>query len=590
MITPARVQEISDPIEAVYEHIVDELLVNIGKHITAPTWTHTAAWEVQKLAELGQLTQENAEIINRWIKQIPADVRKAMEETRRAALDRLEKQLEAAAADGAIPQPVRDSTVEVLTQYADQAAEKLNLVNTTMLQSSVEQYQEAIQQTMLIQERLDATQDVLNAAAGQVITGAQTRPQAVREALKKISAQGLTGFYDRAGRGWSPEAYVNMVTRTTVHNAAIQATRARMADFNTQVFQVSSHAGARPLCYPYQGKFYSWNNTAGQVELGDGSVVSYEPLNSTSYGQAAGLFGINCGHYPIPVVPGVTIPHGADNIQSEEENAKAYAESQEQRRLERDIREAKRVVEMSGDLATPADRQAIKDAQAEMRDFIARTGRTRRYDRERIGASVNNAVQPQAVSDTIQRESGAAPFSSGSQIDSFFAKESAQLVENTAVGKAFNFWSDGGYGAINNMLRGRLDAVIPADIEEADKDIPLMRDWIAQQTLSEPIVVYRTMPADTFGKARRGIVYSDRGFTAAAGTFEAVEGGVGDRDSVWLELEIPAGQGRGAYIDPVSEFSGAEFEYLIHDNAQFIITGDRVDEEGRLIYTGRLVE
>ena len=176
-----------------------------------------------------------------------------------------------------------------------------------------------------------------------------------------------------------------MVTRTTVHNTAIQATKARMEDFGTSVFQVSSHAGARPLCYPYQGKFYSWDNTSGEIELGNGERVHYDPIDSTSYGEPAGLFGINCGHYPIVVVPGVSIPHGADNIQPKEENDKAYAESQEQRALERKIREAKRVVAMEGDLATKEDKARVKELQAEMREFIERTGRTRRYDRESIG-------------------------------------------------------------------------------------------------------------------------------------------------------------------------------------------------------------
>ena len=175
-----------------------------------------------------------------------------------------------------------------------------------------------------------------------------------------------------------------MVVRTTVHNVAIESTKVRMQDWNTQVFQVSSHAGARPLCYPYQGKFYSWNNTAGEIELGNGQTVRYEPLNSTSYGEPAGLFGINCGHYPIPVVPGVSIPHGADNIQPPEQNDKAYEQSQQQRALERDIREAKRVLEMEGDLATKEDKQRLKDLQADMRQFINDTGRTRRYDRESI--------------------------------------------------------------------------------------------------------------------------------------------------------------------------------------------------------------
>ena len=94
MLTPRKIQELAEPIEAIYISLTNELLVNIGKHITSPTWTHTAAWEIQKLSELGQLTAENAEIINRWIKQIPEAMRETMEETRAAALDKLEEQLE----------------------------------------------------------------------------------------------------------------------------------------------------------------------------------------------------------------------------------------------------------------------------------------------------------------------------------------------------------------------------------------------------------------------------------------------------------------------------------------------------------------
>lgn len=384
MLTPQKIQDLADPIESIYINMVEELLRNIGRHVTKPNWTHTAVWEVQKLSELGQLTQENAAIINKWIKSMPAELRETMEATRAAALDKLEKELERAAQDGHITAAITDSTVEVLRNYLEQAADRLNLVNTTMLQSSLDQYARAVQLTADIERRAERTQELLNEAAGNVATGVETRQQALNRAIKQIAAEGLTGFIDKAGRHWTPEAYVNMDIRTTVHNVAIQSTRARMEDYNTQVFQISSHAGARPLCYPYQGKFYSWNNTSGLIALGNGKMVEFAPLNSTSYGEPAGIFGINCGHYPIPVIPGVSIPHGADFIQPKEENDKLYAESQEQRALERKIRAAKRVVDMAGSTATKADRQAVRAAQQQMREFIERTGRTRRYDREKI--------------------------------------------------------------------------------------------------------------------------------------------------------------------------------------------------------------
>lgn len=180
---------------------------------------------------------------------------------------------------------------------------------------------------------------------------------------------------------------MNMDIRTTVHNAAIQAIRVRQEDYGSDIFQVSSHAGARPLCYPYQGKFYSWGSGSGTFTDGAGVQHAYAPLDSTSYGQAAGLFGINCGHYPMPQIPNVTFPQDKE-IESKAENDRLYQESQEQRALERRIRDAKRkqAAFQAAGLPEAADRQRalVRQRQAAMREFIAKTGRARRYDRESI--------------------------------------------------------------------------------------------------------------------------------------------------------------------------------------------------------------
>jgi len=386
MITPEKLQSLSDPIESIYEQCVNELLINIGKHISSPTWTHTAAWEIQKLAELGQLTKENASIINKWAQKLTPAMRETMEATRRAALDKIEAQLAAAAEAGYITPAMTDNTAAVFAEYFGQAAEKYNLVNQTMLDSSIGQYAKfvGIIGNEITQEQAEAAQGILNEAAATAASGVETRRKAVQRAITRLSDEGLTGFVDRAGRTWSPEAYVNMVTRSTIHNTAIQATKNRMQEYGTEVFQYSSHAAARPLCYPCQGKYFSWDGSEGDIELGNGKKVHYKPFSSVEgYNTPAGPFGINCKHEPIVVIPGVSIPSGAENIQPKEENDKAYAESQQQRALERKIRNAKRVVEMGND--SDEAKQKVKDAQAEMRQFIAETGRTRRYDREQIG-------------------------------------------------------------------------------------------------------------------------------------------------------------------------------------------------------------
>lgn len=94
---------------------------------------------------------------------------------------------------------------------------------------------------------------------------------------------------------------------------------------------------------------------------------------------------INCGHYPIPFFPGFS--RIRPPMQDEEENAKAYAESQQQRALERKLREEKRDLEVmkaqgASDDELKWQRQRIKEARGDIDEFCAKTGRTRRRDRE----------------------------------------------------------------------------------------------------------------------------------------------------------------------------------------------------------------
>jgi nitrogen regulatory protein PII-like uncharacterized protein len=271
--------------------------------------------------------------------------------------------------------------------YTSEAVDKMNMVNTTLLQSTRQAYLQSIT-TAVAEAQLIEAQAILDTQALAVVTGVETRVRAIRKAMDQMSAAGLTGFVDRAGRNWSPEAYSAMVVRTASHNAAIRSVRTRQEEFGGgDIFQVSSYPGARPLCYPYQGKFYSWSAGPGEFTDGAGHRQTYENINSTSYGEPAGLFGINCGHHPIPIVPGYSYPQDGPE-QSKAENDKEYKESQLQRQYERNIRIAKReeaIAEATGDKeAAKEATQKVLQEQKRMRGFIEQTGRARRYDRERI--------------------------------------------------------------------------------------------------------------------------------------------------------------------------------------------------------------
>ena len=285
-MTPQRIADISEPIEQLYGDLTDELLINIAKHLSKATATWSALHEIETLQEMGQLTEENIKIINDYVKRMPQEIKDAMNESRLEALGEIEKKLADAAADGYLTQPVTDGTVEVAQALSNQAAEQLNLVNQTMLNSSLQAYQTGVYEfrqemnnlaikTIETEQQLELAQTELNKAAGQVVAGTENRTKALRKCIRKLNDAGIVGYYDRLNRAWTAEAYVNMNIRTTVHNTYIQSIKTRQQEYGTDVFQVSSHAGARS-CTLLQGL----SGTAFPEE--PGSILAEDPGLTTA--------------------------------------------------------------------------------------------------------------------------------------------------------------------------------------------------------------------------------------------------------------------------------------------------------------------
>ncbi|WP_238594764.1 phage minor capsid protein, partial [Caenibacillus caldisaponilyticus] len=198
----------------------------------------------------------------------------------------------------------------------------------------------------------------------------------LREVIGKWAEDGIPALIDKAGRRWSTEAYVNMVTRTMVTRISNDMQTARFQEYGVDLVEISSHADSRPSHIPFQGRIYSIS----------GKSKKYPPLSETGYGTIEGIGGINCRHVLYPYIPGVTKkrfePYNAT------ESKRIYAESQKQRYLERRIREAKRekamMEAMGDDEGAKLAAAKVRERQAVMREFIKQTDRTRRYNREQI--------------------------------------------------------------------------------------------------------------------------------------------------------------------------------------------------------------
>ena len=412
MLTPNQVLELSEPVEQMYMDCSSQLIINIAFHFQTGRGLSTQDWQMRKLAELGQLNRESIAIISQSTGQRETEIRRAFESAVGMTLDDMEKRLQRAAAAGKIQAAAGDIFAServrsVVQNYTAQAADDLNLVNTVMLNSTAARYRAAILQVVSWEEKqriealtsaanaaelatqLGGAQRILNQAAGSVAIPTATRTEALRLAVRQLAARGITGFVDRGGHQWSPEAYVNMDVRTTVHNVALQSQRARSADYGVDTFQVSTKAAARPLCAPYQGWICSWNNQAGVVEDLNGNKYTVHPINSTSYGEPAGLFGINCGHSAETFIPGFSVPRYEPlNAEELKKNEQAYKISQGQRELERQVRQYKTeaaAYNAAGDKEA-FDKAALKVKQktAEYKAFCAENNRTPRLDRTQV--------------------------------------------------------------------------------------------------------------------------------------------------------------------------------------------------------------
>ena len=351
----------------VYGAVTDRLLINLARHFpyiqSAGEMKGAFEYQARMLAQMGQVTRESADIIMQSLDGADAALRQALEAAILDALKNEEPKLRKAAkkgllqGGGLLPPELTPNQMQAFQAYYAQSADRLNLVNTVMLESTEDAYRATVAD---ITSRIQRTQGILNAGTGEVVTGVSSWNQAMHDAVAKMVQNGLTGFVDHGGHHWTPEAYAAMDIRTTMFNTAREAVWERANDYGADLYQVSSHNGARPLCYPWQGKVISRSDWTGEVEDFYGEKVHVYAQSETSYGEAAGLFGVNCKHYPMTFIPGFSTKKGEP--QTPEENAESYALSQEQRALERKLREEKRDLEVMR--AQGADEEQIRAQRA----------------------------------------------------------------------------------------------------------------------------------------------------------------------------------------------------------------------------------
>ena len=401
-------QLMADSVAGIYQDLEELLMRNIVRHIRdygEPI--DSDDWQLQKLAELGTLNKENIRIIAQQAGISQTAAERMLNEAAQESIKQLEPCLQNAAKDGLLHTAVDvdkskniKRTVETLQT---QAKDSLNLCNTNMLYKAREAYKNLVQNICSASKEIEQKQDfidLMNKSAANTVIGAESRTQAVRSFIKQFNEKGIPAFVDKAGREWTPEAYVNMCMRNTAKNVADEVQSERCKEYGCNLIEISSHSGARPKCSKDQGKIFDLDNGSGYTEDVRGKKIRYYPWNSSSYGKPDGILGINCRHHKYPFVPGVNIKTYFPV--DEEENDRLYEQTQVQRALERDVRRQKRECMLYDELGdTEAFEKAavkLKSKEAKLKNYVdSNDNLHRRKDREQV-VGFDKKVSSKAVS------------------------------------------------------------------------------------------------------------------------------------------------------------------------------------------------
>lgn len=374
MLSKEFLDNVTYPITQLYMASENRLLAMIVRRLKTSTGNfNVEKWNIQKLANLGGLNKDAITEISKTSKKAQKMLGEVLNEVAKRSLS----------LDG-VDATETQGVLQTIKALQAQAVTHLNLVNTTMLAGVQDAYGNII--SILDNER----NIILNDATIDLVTGQISFRDAVSQAVKGLSDEGINAYIDKAGRNWSPEGYVSMDLRTTSAKVARQVVEEQGRDYGLDVILVSSHAGARPKCAPYQGRCFSMSGRYGTIRDANGNEYEFEPIQNTSYGEPDGLFGINCGHSFRYIEEGAFF-NRENMIETEaekERNERQYALSQEQRSIEREIRGYKREAELLAESGSKEEAEIAsgkaRSAEDSYRAFCDNTGRTPRWNRTEI--------------------------------------------------------------------------------------------------------------------------------------------------------------------------------------------------------------
>lgn len=349
-------KEIADLFEELELHLIESLKRNLTRHKkqeedeggTGGVPEKWEAWQAAKLRDIRRFQRENKKILGEYQSTIDAETEKLLRE-----------------------------------QHAEGGSEGFFHTSDDKLRSLIREMKnnEAKVEKAALRYMNDVYRKTVLRTATAMASGGMTLQKATDEATKDFLAQGINCVQYSNGRCVNIASYAEMALRTCNTRAMLMGEAKQRERLGIDTVLVSQYGACSDTCLPWQGKVYIDDVFQPYYGLRGGSFgVSRNGRQYMLLSVAieAGLFHPNCLHTITTWIEGVsTMPKPMDIKEIERVN-KLEAK---QRRLEREVRQAKR--EAAG-LTDPAAKQEANRRlgvrQSALRKFVAKNSDVLRRD------------------------------------------------------------------------------------------------------------------------------------------------------------------------------------------------------------------
>lgn len=384
MLTADQINALGEAAEQITEPVTEYLIQDITRRIAeAGQLTSTAAYQIWRAQQLGLSQRELKKELRRRLGLSHQEIRRILYQSAQSGYDLDVSRFPYVQAVSFAENLVLQQIVAAAVELAEE-----DFTNLTQTLGMVDPFGNALP----LQKAYRTCTDF---AFKQVVTGAASYTEAIRQATRNLAEKGLRVIDYESGGHASLEAAVRRNILGGLGLMQEQISQTVHDQLGCDGWEITAHANSAPDHEPIQGKQYP--------------DAAYQALNDSLRRRIGTL---NCGHAAFPVILGINRPqHTSQELERfrtdnekgvtvEGRHYTGYEATQVQRKLERTIRAQKRRVmvdEAAGDTEKLSqDKTRLNILHQRYREFSKAAGLRTQYERTEVagfGEKLRNFAQ-----------------------------------------------------------------------------------------------------------------------------------------------------------------------------------------------------